>query len=204
MRASAADERGAVTSGMAGPGPIDPSPRRSPWPWLVVAGVAGLSLSACGLHVSKHGVSGNILGHNFSAASGSLPAGFPSAIPVPDHSRVLGGGGASGRWDVAFAATGNVSSGASAYQAKFRSAGYTVTNVETGSTGVTETTAASGSNTSTTVTVAGSVFTATSPQWTVEVESGSTTAPSTGTLKAGEYAINITAVPTSSLPTTTG
>ena len=182
---------------------IVPTRGRTAWPWLVAVGAAAVSLSACGLHVSKHGVSGNILGHNFSAASGSLPAGFPSAIPVPDHARVLGGGGSTGRWDVAFAATGDVASGISAYQAQFRSAGYTVTNSETGSTGVTGTTGPSGSGTPTTVTVSGSVFTATNSQWTVEVEAGTTTAPRVGSLKAGEYGVNLTALPTSSIPSTT-
>jgi hypothetical protein len=165
----------------------------------IVLAIVALTLTACGLHVSKNGISGSIAGHNFSASQGALPAGFPSAIPVPDRSRVLGGGGSDSRWDVAFAGTGDVTTGATAYQAKFRSAGYSVTNVETGSTATPST---SGGSTSSTVTLTGSVFTATDPQWTVEVELGTTSSPTVGKLKAGEYAVNITAVPTSSTTTT--
>ena len=156
---------------------------------------AGLALSACGLHVSKHGVSGNVFGHHFSAASGQLPSGFPSGVPVPDASRVLGGGGADNRWDVGFAVTGSITSGTAAYEAKFRSAGYTVSNIQSGSTP--DTGAPSGSP-STTITLTGSVFTAKDSQWTVQVESGSTSSVSNGPLKSGEFAINITVVPASS------
>ncbi len=96
-----------------------------------------IALTACGLHVSKHGLSGNILGHSFSAAKGSLPAGFPSAVPAPDSSRVLGGGGGDNRWDAVFAVTGTITSGTTAYESKLRSAGYTITNYQSGSTPVT-------------------------------------------------------------------
>jgi hypothetical protein len=164
---------------------------------------AGLALSACGLHVSKHGVSGNIMGHSFSAASGSLPAGFPGGVPVPAGARVLGGGGTNGRWDVSFAATGSATVGASAYQERFRSDGYTITDAQAGSAPISPTGSA-GTATSTTVTVTGSVFTARSPSWTVEVEAGSSTSPTIGSLKAGEYAVNVTVVPTSSVTPTTG
>ena len=167
---------------------------------LILATVV-LALAGCGLHVSKHGVSGNILGHNFSAESGSLPAGFPSDVPLPDHSRVLGGGGADNRWDAAFAVTGNVTNGTVGYEDKFRSAGFTITNAETGAA-PTPSSGAAGGVTSTTVTVDGGVFTAHDDQWTVEVVGGSTTAPTTGALKPGEFAINVTVVPTSSIPTT--
>ncbi len=160
---------------------------------LLVA--VGLALSACGLHVSKHGVSGDVFGHHFSAASGQLPAGFPTSVPVPDASRVLGGGGADNRWDVGFAVTGSVTSGTAAYQAKLQSAGFTVSNIHSGST---PDTGASSGSPSTTVTLTGSVFTANDAQWTVEVESGSTSSVSNGVLKAGEFAINITVVPASS------
>ncbi len=156
---------------------------------------AALTLSACGLHVSKHGVSGNVFGHNFSAASGQLPAGFPSTVPVPDASRVLGGGGADNKWDVGFAVTGSITTGTAAYQAKFQSAGYAISNVQSGST---PDTGASSGSPSTTVTLTGSVFTAKDAQWTVEVESGSTSSVSNGVLKAGEFAINITVLPASS------
>jgi hypothetical protein len=156
---------------------------------------AGITLSACGLHVSKHGVSGNVFGHHFSAASGQLPAGFPSSVPVPDASRVLGGGGADNRWDVGFAVTGSVTAGTAAYQAKFQSAGFTVSNIHPGST---PDTGASSGSPSTTVTLTGSLFTANDAQWTVEVESGSTSSVANGVLKPGEFAINITVEPASS------
>ena len=173
-------------------------------PSTVAVVVAGLALAGCGIHVSKHGVSGNILGHSFSGESGSLPAGFPSGIPAPGHSRVLGGGGVDDRWDAAYAVTGNVTAGMTAYEGEFRTSGFTVTDAENGTTPITSTAGATGSSTSTTVTVDGSVFTARDAQWTVEVVGGSTTAPTTGTLKSGEFAINVTVVATSSIPTTTG
>ena len=173
-----------------------PAPhRRNHW-WCFALVAAGLLLSACGLHVSKHGVSGNVFGHSFSAASGQLPAGFPTSVPVPDASRVIGGGGADNRWDVAFAVTGSTAAGTSAYQAKFQSAGYTLSNVQSGSTPVS---GPSGSP-PTTVTLTGSVFTAKDAQWTVEVESGTASSAKISALKAGEFAMNITVVPTSSSP----
>jgi hypothetical protein len=184
---------------VAGVGPMTapaeaPTPRRS-WRWCLPLVAAGLTLSACGLHVSKHGVSGSVFGHNFSAASGQLPTGFPSSVPVPDASRVLGGGGADNKWDVGFAVTGSITSGTTAYQTKFQSAGYTISNIQSGSTPDTGSPSASPS---TTLTLSGSVFTAKDAQWTVEVESGSTSSVTNGVLKAGEFAINITVVPASS------
>ena len=169
--------------------------RRGAGRWMLTLVAVGLALSACGLHVSKHGVSGNILGHSFSASSGQLPTGFPSSVPVPDNSRVLGGAGSDNRWDVAFAVTGSLTQGTTAYQDKLRSAGYTISNVETGSTTVTSNPAAQQSTN-----LAGSVFTATDAQWTVEVTSGTTSSSKTGVLKAGEFAINITVVPAGSTP----
>jgi hypothetical protein len=166
---------------------------------LLALGACGLVLTGCSLHVSKHGISGNILGHNFSGATGALPAGFPSSVPVPDHSRVLGGGGVGNDWDVAFAVTGTATAGTAAYQAKLTGAGFTISNVHTGSTTVT---AAGSSATSTTLTVSGSTFTAADAQWTVQVASG-TTSSSGGTLRPGEFAINLTVVPTSSVTSTT-
>ena len=156
--------------------------------------VAGLALPACSLHFTKHGVSGNIMGHNFSGAAGQLPAGFPSDVPVPDHSRVLGGGGADKNWDVAFAVTGPLGAGTSAYAAKFRSAGYTVSNVEAGSTGGT---APGSDGPTTTVTVTGSTFTAKDATWTVEVATGSSSSTG-GVVHAGEFAANITVAPATS------
>ena len=163
-----------------------------------MAVVAALALSACSLHLSKNGISGNVLGHSFSGSSGALPTGFPSNVPVPDGSRVLGGAGTSNRWDAAFAVTGAVTTGTAAYESKFRSAGYTLTNVESGSTQVTATTSAG--STSTTVTLTGASFTATGSGWTVEVLSGSASS-SIGTLRSGEFAVNITVVPEGSVPT---
>lgn len=167
----------------------------------LVVGAASIALSACSLHVAKGGVSGNIFGHSFSAAQGALPAGFPAGVPTPDHSRVLDGGGASGRWDVAFAVTGDLATGTTAYQDKFRAAGYAVTDVRAGTTPVTEPTGAASGSTATTVTVSGSTFRAANAQWTVMVVSGSTTSATGTPLKQGEFGINITAVPTSSTTT---
>jgi hypothetical protein len=165
--------------------------------------VAGIAVSACSLHVSKHGISGNILGHSFSGAEGALPAGFPNNVPVPDSSRVLAGGGTNNAWDVAFAVTGAVTSGTSGYESKLRSAGYTITNIRSGSTPVTAVTNAAASSTSTTITVAGTEFTAADSSWTIQVVSGTTTSSTGGGLKAGEFAINITVIPPPSHTTPT-
>jgi hypothetical protein len=179
---------------------------RAPWTrrgaerWLLALVAMGFGLSACGLHISKHGVSGNAFGHNFSAASGQLPAGFPSSVPVPDNSRVLGGGGTDNRWDVAFAVTGSLTQGTTAYQDKFQSAGYALSNIQSGSTPATGPASASPT---TTVTLTGSVFTAKDAQWTVQVASGTTSSSGTGVLKAGEFAINVTVVPAASTPPAT-
>ena len=173
------------------------------WRSIVALAATGLVFSACGLHVSKHGVSGNVFGHKFSAESGSLPAGFPSDVPQPDNSRVLGGGGADNYWDAAFAATGSQSSGTTAYASKFQAAGYSVTNVQNGSQQTNGTSGTNPNSTSTTVTLTGSVFTAHNAQWTVQVETGTTTSSTAGALRSGEYAINITVVPTSSITSTT-
>jgi hypothetical protein len=161
----------------------------------VVVAVAGLALAACGLHVSKHGISGNILGHSFSGAEGALPAGFPANVPAPDGSRVLAGGGTNNTWDVAFAVTGPLTSGTSAYETKLRSAGYTISNIHAGSTPVTAVTHAGSSSPSTTIAVAGTEFTAADSSWTIQVVSGTTTSSTGGGVKAGEFAINITVVP---------
>lgn len=164
---------------------------------VATTGVAALALGACSLHVTSHGVSGNILGHSFSGATGALPTGFPSNVPVPDNSRVLAGGGTSNNWDVAFAVKGTVSSGTSAYAAKLRSAGYSVSTIQSGSA-VTPTSTASGSNsTQTTVSLSGSTFTAKNSTWAVEVAAGTTSGSTNGTLKPGEFALNITVVPAS-------
>ena len=180
-----------------GPRP-DPGPRRT-WRWWLPLLATALTLSACGVHISKHGISGNILGHSFSAASGQLPAGFPSNIPQPDNSRVLYGGGTNNDWDVAFAVTGSQAPGTTAYRSKLQSAGYTVSSIQAGSAPDTN---ASTPSPSTTITLTGSVFTAKNSQWAVDVVTG-TTSSKGGPLKAGEFAINIIVVPvTASSPPT--
>ena len=181
-----------------GPGRLAARPggsRRWAGRWLPALVAMGLALSACSLHISKHGISGNAFGHNFSASSGQLPSGFPSSVPVPDDSRVLGGAGVDNGWDVGFAVTGSLTQGTTAYQDKLHSAGYTLSNIQSGSTPATG--PPSGSPT-TTLTLTGSVFTAKDAQWTVQVESGTTSSSKTGVLKAGEFAINITVVPAGS------
>ncbi|HEX3980042.1 MAG TPA: hypothetical protein VHW93_02410 [Acidimicrobiales bacterium] len=139
-------------------------------------------------------MSGDVFGHTFSAAKGSLPSGFPSNVPVPDNSRVLGGGGTQNNWDVAFAVTGSVTTGTAAYRSKFQSAGYTISGVRSGTTPVT---GGASSATSTTVTLTGSVFTARNAHWTVEAVSGSTSTIKGSPLKSGEFAIDIAVVPSS-------
>ena len=91
-----------------------------------------------------------------------------------------------------FAVTGSITAGTAAYQAKLQSAGYTLSNVRSGSTTVTVRRGRQQT------TLAGSLFTAKDAQWTVEVASGSTSSVTGGVLKAGEFAINITVVPASS------
>ncbi len=176
-------------------------PAMRTWRIMGVVLATGLMLSACGIHISKHGVSGNIFGHHFAEAQGQLPSGFPSNVPEPDNSRVLGGGGADNDWDVAFAVTGSLSAGTMAYQSKLQAAGYTISNVRSGSTPDTD---ASNPSPSTTITLTGSAFTAKNSQWTVEVVAGTTSSAKVGPLKAGEFPINITVFPvTSTSPPTT-
>jgi hypothetical protein len=155
-----------------------------------------MAAAGCSLHVSKNGVNGNIFGHSFSASKGSLPAGFPSDVPIPDASRVLGGAGADRGWDAAFAVTGSITDGTMAYAAKLRSAGYSINNYQSGTTPVTGTTGSA--STATTLTLSGATFQATNPQWTIEVASGRTSSISGTGLKAGEFAINVTVIPTTS------
>ncbi len=152
-----------------------------------------LSLAACGIHVTKNGISGNILGHSFSGSRGSLPAGWPSSITMPDNYRVIAAGGTDNRWDAVLGVTGSFSSGTAAYQSKLQSAGYTISNVQTGSlpTG----SSGAGSSTGSTVNATSSVFTAKNAQWTLEVITGTTSASTDGDLKPGEFAVNITAAP---------
>ena len=192
MPATPGDPTTRVARPLVGPGAAEGALR------ILAFGGLGLALGGCAVHISKNGISGNILGHSFSGATGALPAGFPSDIPVPDRARVLAGGGTNGRWDAAFAVAGLASAGTGSYEAKLRVAGYTLSNIETGSAPLT---AAGTGSTSTTVTVSGTVFVAHDSQWTLDVASGSTTSPTEGGLKPGEFAINVTAVPTSSITT---
>jgi hypothetical protein len=165
-----------------------------------VAAVTACSLLAgCGLHVSKHGVSGNILGHSFAASQGSLPAGFPSDVPRPDASRVLGGAGADNSWDAAFAVTGSIGSGTLAYAAKLRSSGYTISNVRSAATPATN--PSDTGSTGSTVTLSGAMFEARNGQWSVDVESGTTSSVAGTGLRSGEFAINVVVTPASTAET---
>jgi hypothetical protein len=138
---------------------------------------AALGLSACS---SGHSVTGTVNGQNYSAAQGQLPAGFPSDVPTPSNSRVLGGGGGGNNWAVAFAVTGPVQTGTTAYQSKLTSAGYTIANAQSGAT----------------PSAAGAAFSATSSKWTLQVAGGSsTTQPTTSALKSGEFALSVTVTP---------
>ena len=164
---------------------------------LAVAGLGlAVLLSACSLHVSKNGISGNVFGHSFSGAKGSLPAGFPSNVPTPDSSRVLAGGGADNNWDVAFAVTGTFSAGTMAYESKLQSAGYTISNYQSGTTPVTGSTGAG--STATTITASGATFEATDAHWRIQVASGTTSSANGSGLRAGEFALNIIVLPASS------
>jgi|GEM_PF-7115699 len=193
MVGTGAGHGGGTTSGTA-----KPPARRPQGPAAVATVVAvALALGGCSLHISQHGISGNILGHSFSGATGALPTGFPSDVPVPDNSRVLVGGGTSNDWDVAFAVRAAVSSGTAAYESKLRSAGYTVSNVQSGSAETPPSAGAGSNSTQTTISVSGSTFTAKDAKWAVEVASGTTTASTRGTLRPGEFALNITVVPAS-------
>jgi hypothetical protein len=158
-------------------------------------------LAGCSLHVSKNGISGNILGHSFAGARGSLPAGFPGDVPTPDDSRVLGGGGgADHTWDVAFAVTGALDTGTMAYESKLHGAGYAVGNYQSGTTPIPASTGTG--STSTTITVSGSTFEATNQHWRVQVASGSAGSVKGTRLHPGEFGLDIIVLPVTT-PTTT-
>jgi hypothetical protein len=138
-----------------------------------------LGLAACSSGTS---VTGSANGHNYSAATGQLPSGFPSDVPTPSNSRVLGGGGSANNWDVAFAVTGSVPAATTAYQSKLTAAGYTVANVQS---------AASAS-------AAGSTFSANSSKWAIQAAGGSSpSSVATSSLKNGEFALNVVVTPAS-------
>jgi hypothetical protein len=161
---------------------IEPSSLGKAGRWALPAALVAtaLGLSACS---SGHSVTGSANGQNFAASTGQLPSGFPSGVPTPSNSRVLGGGGSANNWDVAFAVTGSVSGATTAYQSKLTSAGYTVSNAQSA-------TAAS---------AAGAQFTATSSKWSVQVAGGSSPAAvSGGSLKNGEFPLNVTVTPATS------
>jgi hypothetical protein len=173
---------------------------------LGAAVVLAVVVSACGIHISKNGISGNILGHKFSAAEHALPAGFPSDVPVPAKARVLGGGGATNNgvtgYDVAFAVSGSVASVLTGYQNQFKAAGYTVSDVQNPQSVTTPTSGGAGSGTtSTTVTLTGGSFVATNDSWKVEVLGGTSSSAVSSELKAGEVGVNI--IVTSKSTTTT-
>jgi len=182
--------------------PAGTGPRRRIRHWTATLVAAGVVLSGCSLHISKHGVSGNILGHSFSGASGALPAGFPTDVPQPASSRVLAGGGTDGRWDVAFAVTGTISSGTMAYHDELAAAGYGVSDVQTGSAPDVGSSGRQSDAPSTTVTITAYTFDAKGARWNIKVEAGTSTSSTAG-LKSGEFPLNITVVPTSSPSTTT-
>lgn len=148
--------------------------------WAAIPGAlaaATLGLSACS---SGQSVTGTVNGQNYSASSGQLPSGFPSDVPTPSNSRVLGGGGSSNNWDVAFAVQGPVSTAASSYQSKVTSAGYAVSNSQSAAAGA----------------AAGATFTATSSKWMLQVASGSgSTTPTNSALKPGEVVLNLVVTP---------
>ncbi len=147
------------------------------WAAGVALAASGIVLTACS---SGQSTTGTVNGQSYSAASSQLPSGFPSDVPTPKNSRVLGGGGSGNNWDAAFAVTGSVGSGTSAYQSQLRSAGYTVSDIQSGST----------------PTAAGATFSANNSKWTLQVASGSSAAAaSTGSLKSGEFALNVTVTP---------
>lgn len=167
---------------------------------LVGLGASGILVSACGIHISKNGISGDIAGHHFSAALHGLPSGFPTDVPLPDSARVIGGAGTNGGYDAIFAVPGTVSTGAQAYEAKFQSAGFTVSNISSPAT--TELSGSAQNATSTTMTLTAASFTAQNGAWTVQVEIGSSSSAVSTDLRAGEFGVNITVVPATS--TTTG
>ena len=165
--------------------------------------LAGLALSACSLHIGKNGISGNVFGHRFSAQTHQLPPGFPSAVPVPANSRVVFSGSAGTGYDVAFAVNAPLAAGVAAYQQQLRTAGYTISDVKSGSTALTPSSTQGSGHTTTTITLTGSSFTATSPQWTVEVLAGTSSTVVTDLLKPGEFGLNITVVPSDQTTSTT-
>jgi hypothetical protein len=170
------------------------------WMGPALIAVAALAFAGCSIHISKNGISGNVLGHKFSAEKGVLPAGFPSEVPSPSNSTVVYGADLDNNFNVGFGVTGSLNSGTQEYESKLSSAGFKISNVQTAST-----VASSGSGsgeTGTTQTLNGDAFTATGSTYTVEVLSGTDTTLTKGLLKAGQFGIDITVVPNSEVSTT--
>jgi hypothetical protein len=168
----------------------------------------GLFASACDIHVSSHGVSGNILGHSFAAGT-SLPPGFPKVVPLPPSSRVLGGGmiGDASRsgYTAEFAVTGSsLASIFSAYEAQFTQAGFAVQVLQAPTTVTIPTTTTPGAHTSGTTasaTAETGSFSATGPTWLVEVSTLSSS--SIPGLKAGEVGLSVNVTEAQSVTSTT-
>lgn len=199
MREVAQGSNAAAHEGRLAPPAPCRRPARTAAAFTTGALAGALVLGACGIHVSKNGISGNIDGHSFSASKGSLPQGFPSDVPTPDSATVLAGGGTGDAhgsgYDAAFSVPGSATSVMTAYEAKFTSAGYKLSGVLTP-----ESAGAAGATTSTTE--QGGVFTATGSQWTVEVELGSSSS-SNADVKAGNTALNIIVASNSLVTTST-
>ncbi len=158
---------------------------------LVIAtlvATAGIALAACSSG-SPSSVSGSVSGSSGSAsgAAGQLPSGFPKDVPVPSNSRVLGGASTGNQSDAAFAVPKPFASATAAYASKLRSAGYTVSNVVSGASG----------------SAAGATFSANDSKWSLQVAAGTSASSATeGTLKPGEFVLNVTVLPANSTPTT--
>jgi hypothetical protein len=178
-----------------------PSPARATALLGVGVAVFALALSACSLHVTKNGVSGNILGNKFSAGK-SLPAGFPSVVPTPADAQVLFGAGGSNSHGAVYTVEFGVTSASivtvfSTYEAQFRAAGFTV-NVTSAPSSATTTSSAAGG---TSVSISGA-FTATGSGFQVAVSALDSSSVS-GQLKAGEIPINVVVTQGLSTSTTT-
>jgi hypothetical protein len=161
-----------------------------------------LLVSACSIHVTKNGISGNIAGHKFAASAHSLPAGFPTDVPLPSRSRVIGGAGFSDSrgsgYDAVFAVRGTVTTGLKDYESEFRAAGYKITE-----SSMAPPPATTGTNSpSTTLTVTGGAFQAANSNWNVVVLAGSRSTAASSKVRNGEFGLNLTVTPPASTPTT--
>ena len=162
---------------------IEPSSlwRAGRWAAIPVAlATSAFAFSACSSGSSGTSVSGTVNGQNYSAATGQLPAGFPSDVPTPSNSHVIGGGGGGNNWSVVFGVSGSVQSATTAYQSKLMSAGYTIANSTSGASS----------------SAAGAAFSASSSKWMLQVGAGSSaTQPTSSALKSGEFALALVVTP---------